>query len=145
MSRCCSRPFSSAFVYGALDLGNRAAQPPDSFDNTQYASANLVWMPTERWLFGIEGLWGKRVDKGGRMEPTFAPSSRPGSLSKTGRQLSVSRREKKGSPASALGILMHPCCRREHLSQRRHYRSWSTLQSGYLSPIFFSIRGALAS
>ncbi|MBE9543584.1 MAG: hypothetical protein IMF02_03765, partial [Proteobacteria bacterium] len=36
-----------------------------SFDNTQYASANLVWMPTERWLFGIEGLSGKRVDKDG--------------------------------------------------------------------------------
>jgi len=63
-------------------VDNLNAQPPDSFDNTQYASTNLVWMPTERWLFGIEGLWGKRVDKGGRMEPTFAPSSRPGSLSK---------------------------------------------------------------
>jgi hypothetical protein len=22
-------------------------------------------MPTERWLFGIEALWGKRVDKDG--------------------------------------------------------------------------------
>ncbi len=60
-----SRPFSSTFVYGALDVDNRAAQPPDSFDKSQYASANLVWMPTERWLFGIEGLWGKRVDKDG--------------------------------------------------------------------------------
>ncbi|MCK4838170.1 MAG: hypothetical protein KAS94_05165 [Desulfobulbaceae bacterium] len=60
-----SRQFTSTFVYGALDADNRAAQPPDSFDKTQYTSANLVWMPTERWLFGVEGLWGKRVDKDG--------------------------------------------------------------------------------
>jgi hypothetical protein len=41
------------------------AQPSDSLNRTQYASANLVWMPTERWLFGIENLWIKRVDKDG--------------------------------------------------------------------------------
>ena len=60
-----SKQFTSTLVYGALDVDNRAAQPPDSFDKTQYASANLVWMPTERWLFGVEALWGKRVDKDG--------------------------------------------------------------------------------
>ncbi|MGB2929047.1 MAG: hypothetical protein WBB70_09065 [Desulfobacterales bacterium] len=41
------------------------AQPFDSLNRTQSTSANLVWMPTERWLFGIEGLWDKRVDKNG--------------------------------------------------------------------------------
>ena len=60
-----SEQFTSTLVYGALDVDNRATQPPDSFDKSQYASANLVWTPTKRWLFGIEGLWGKRVDKDG--------------------------------------------------------------------------------
>ena len=60
-----SEQFTSTLVYGALDVDNRAAQPPDSFDKSQYASANLVWTPTKRWLFGVEGLWGKRVDKDG--------------------------------------------------------------------------------
>jgi hypothetical protein len=52
-------------VYGALDADNRAAQTPDAFDRSQYASANLVWTPAERWLFGVEVLWGERVDKDG--------------------------------------------------------------------------------
>ena len=60
-----SRQFYSTFVYGSLDVDNLNAQPPDSLNKTQYGSANLVWMPNERWLFGIEGLWGKRVDKDG--------------------------------------------------------------------------------
>jgi len=66
-----SRQFTSTFVYGALDADNRPAQPPDSFDKTQYASANLVWTPTKRWVFGIEGLWGKRVDKDGEEGTDF--------------------------------------------------------------------------
>ena len=65
MSRCCSRQFNSTFVYGALDVDKLNAQPFDSLNRTQSTSANLVWMPTKRWLFGIEGLWGKRVDKDG--------------------------------------------------------------------------------
>ncbi len=60
-----SEQFTSTLVYGSLDVDNRAAQPSDSFDKTQYASANLIWIPTERWLFGVEALWGKRVDKDG--------------------------------------------------------------------------------
>jgi hypothetical protein len=65
LSRCCNRQFNSTFVCGALDVDNLNAQPSDSFDKSQYASANLVWMPTEPWLFGIKGLWGKGVDKDG--------------------------------------------------------------------------------
>lgn len=60
-----SRQFYSVFVYGALKADNRSVQPPDSFKKTQYTSGNLVWVPTERWLLGIEGLWGKREDKDG--------------------------------------------------------------------------------
>jgi len=66
-----SEQFTSTLVYGALDVDNRAAQPSDSFDKTQYASANLVWMPTEWWLFGVEALWGKRVDKDGADRTDF--------------------------------------------------------------------------
>lgn len=57
--------FNSTIVYGALDVDNQDAQPADSFDSSQYASGNLVWMPNERWLLGVEGLWGERVDKDG--------------------------------------------------------------------------------
>jgi len=60
-----SRQVTSTFVYGSLEADNQAAQPSDSFNETQYASANVVWMPTERWLLGVEGLWGKREDKDG--------------------------------------------------------------------------------
>jgi hypothetical protein len=60
-----SRQFYSTVVYGALKANNRQFQPPDSFKKTQYASGNLIWVPNEHWLLGIEGLWGKREDKDG--------------------------------------------------------------------------------
>ncbi len=60
-----SQKFYSVFVYSVLDADNQAAQPPDSFKKTQYASANVVWTPIERWLFGIEALYGTREDKDG--------------------------------------------------------------------------------
>ena len=58
-------------VYGFLEADNLDIQSPDSFKETQYASANLVWHPTESLLLGIEGLWGKREDKGGADETDF--------------------------------------------------------------------------
>ena len=60
-----SQQFNSTIVYGSLDVDNRSAQPTDSFNNSQYASGNLVWIPNERWLLGVEGLWGERVDNDG--------------------------------------------------------------------------------
>ena len=60
-----SRQFNSTVVYGSLEADNREAQSPDSFKSSQYASGNFVWMPDERWLVGIEGLWGEREDKDG--------------------------------------------------------------------------------
>jgi hypothetical protein len=60
-----SQQMNSTFVYGALKADNRDAQASDSFKETQYASANLVWTPTQHWQLGLEGLWGKRVDKDG--------------------------------------------------------------------------------
>lgn len=66
-----SRQFNSTFVYGSLDADNLNVQTSDSLDKTQYASANVVWMPIERWLFGVEGLWGKREDKDGENGTDF--------------------------------------------------------------------------
>ncbi len=63
--------FNSTIVYGALDVDNQDAQPADSFDSSQYASGNLVWMPNHRWLLGVEGLWGERVDKDGASGSDF--------------------------------------------------------------------------
>ena len=60
-----SRQLNSTVVYGFLEADNLDVQSSDSFKETQYASANLVWRPVESLLLGIEGLWGKREDKGG--------------------------------------------------------------------------------
>ena len=59
------RQLNSTVVYGFLEADNLDIQAPDSFKETQYASANLVWQPTRNLLIGIEGLWGKREDKDG--------------------------------------------------------------------------------
>jgi len=55
----------STFVYGSLDQDNQGFQPANAFQKTQYASGNLVWMPFEQWLFGVEFLYGTREDKNG--------------------------------------------------------------------------------
>ena len=60
-----SGQLKSTAVYGFLETDNLDFQSSDSFKETQYASGNLVWQPTESLLFGIEGLWGRREDKGG--------------------------------------------------------------------------------
>ena len=60
-----NRQLNSTVVYGFLEADNLDVQSPDSFKETQYASANLVWQPTKGLLLGLEGLWGKREDKDG--------------------------------------------------------------------------------
>ena len=60
-----NRQFNSTVVYGFLKADNRDVQSADSFKSSQYASGNFIWMPDERWLLGIEGLWGEREDKDG--------------------------------------------------------------------------------
>lgn len=60
-----SEHFNSTVVYGSLEADNLDFQSPDSFKQTQYTSANLVWQPDKNLLLGIEGLWGKREDKDG--------------------------------------------------------------------------------
>ncbi len=57
--------FSSVLLYGAINLDNLEAQPAEAYHSTQYACANLLWMPTSWWMLGGELLWGQRVDKDG--------------------------------------------------------------------------------
>ena len=44
---------------------NTALQEPTAFHEGQYASVNLLWTPTKKMLFGVEGLWGERSDHNG--------------------------------------------------------------------------------
>jgi hypothetical protein len=60
-----TQKLNSTIVYGyteAYDLGNK---PPDNYQTGMYVAANLFWdlLPTIR--FGIEYLWGERVNKNG--------------------------------------------------------------------------------
>ena len=60
-----TQQLNSTIVYGyteAYDLGNK---PPDNYQTGMYVAGNLFWdlMPTVR--FGIEYLWGERVNKNG--------------------------------------------------------------------------------
>lgn len=56
---------SSSIGYSFTSIDNNDAQTDDSFKLGQYASANLLWSPTEKTLFGVEYLYGKREDKDG--------------------------------------------------------------------------------
>ena len=60
-----SAHFNSTVVYGALDVDNLDTQADDAFNESQYFSANLIWMPIEHWLIGGEFLRGERKDKDG--------------------------------------------------------------------------------
>lgn len=57
--------FSSSIGYSFTRIDNNDAQTDDSFKLGQYASANLLWTPTNKTLFGVEYLFGKREDKDG--------------------------------------------------------------------------------
>ena len=56
---------SSSIGYSFTSIDNNDAQTGDSFKLGQYASANLLWSPTEKTLFGVEYLLGKREDNDG--------------------------------------------------------------------------------
>lgn len=57
--------FYSVVSYGWLKQDNEDVQAPAAYKKTQYSSANLVWTPDPRWLFGVEALYGTREDKDG--------------------------------------------------------------------------------
>jgi len=50
----------STATYGYVNLQNAALQDPEAYDQTHYASANLVFQAFKRLSVGVEGLYGAR-------------------------------------------------------------------------------------
>ena len=57
--------FRSNLVLGYVKADNPEFLDGDTFDNTNYAAANLIWTPYKSTTFGIEYLWGRRENKSG--------------------------------------------------------------------------------
>jgi hypothetical protein len=55
---------TSSFGYSRTQVDNTALQDDTSFNTGQYASANLLYYPTQNVMFGGEALWGRRDDNG---------------------------------------------------------------------------------
>lgn len=72
-----SKQLSSALGYSFTSVDNTNFQEANAFHKGSYASANLLWMPADQILAGVEFLWGKREDNDGnsgtdfRMQSTF--------------------------------------------------------------------------
>ena len=72
-----TKQLSSALGYSFTKVDNTNFQEGSAFHKGSYASGNLLWMPADRILAGIELLWGKREDNDGsegtdfRMQSTF--------------------------------------------------------------------------
>lgn len=57
--------FSSSIGYSLVQVDNTNFQEPTAFKAAQYASANLLYTPSDKILMGGEFLWGTREDKDG--------------------------------------------------------------------------------
>jgi hypothetical protein len=57
--------FRSNLVYGYVNSDNPAFVSGDTYDNTNYAAADLIWNPYKNLDIGIEYLWGRRENKNG--------------------------------------------------------------------------------
>lgn len=57
--------FYSVVSYGEIRQDNEDIQGPSAYKKTQYSSANVVWTPYAKWLFGFEVLYGTREDNDG--------------------------------------------------------------------------------
>ncbi|HEU4958563.1 MAG TPA: DcaP family trimeric outer membrane transporter [Sphingomicrobium sp.] len=72
-----TKQLSSALGYSFTKVDNTNFQEGSAFHKGSYASGNLLWMPADRILAGVELLWGKREDNDGdegtdfRMQSTF--------------------------------------------------------------------------
>ena len=63
--RLLGRDLETNVTGGILGVQNRSFQPDDAYQSSQYLSANAFWLFTEGGRVGIEGSWGRRVNKGG--------------------------------------------------------------------------------
>jgi hypothetical protein len=72
-----TKQLSSALGYSFTKVDNTNFQEGNAFHKGSYASGNLLWMPADRILAGVELLWGKREDNDGdegtdlRLQSTF--------------------------------------------------------------------------
>ncbi|HEU0310046.1 MAG TPA: DcaP family trimeric outer membrane transporter [Sphingomicrobium sp.] len=72
-----TKQLSSALGYSFTKVDNTNFQEASAFRKGSYASGNLLWMPADRILAGVELLWGKREDNDGddgtdlRLQSTF--------------------------------------------------------------------------
>ncbi|HNQ89048.1 MAG TPA: DcaP family trimeric outer membrane transporter [Verrucomicrobiota bacterium] len=60
-----SERWRSTLSYGYVQLDNRADQGAFAYDQTHYAQANLVWMPTRHFYVGLEYLYGVKEARNG--------------------------------------------------------------------------------
>lgn len=69
--------WSSSIGYSRVQVDNTNFQEDSAFQTAQYASANLLYTPSDKILMGGEFLWGTREDKDGeegedyRLQVTF--------------------------------------------------------------------------
>jgi len=57
--------FTSSIGYSFTQVDNTSLQEPAAFHKGEYASFNLLFMPTDKILIGGEFLWGRRSDNDG--------------------------------------------------------------------------------
>lgn len=60
-----SKKYSTSFGYSFTEVDNTNFQTPDTFHKGQYASANLLFYPVNRVMFGAEVMWGERTNNNG--------------------------------------------------------------------------------
>jgi hypothetical protein len=57
--------FASTVTYGYANLDNSSGQANNFYQNSTYASANLIWKIKARWTLGLEVLYGLKEVKNG--------------------------------------------------------------------------------
>jgi hypothetical protein len=57
--------FRSNLVYGYVNSDNPGFVGDNTFDNTNYVAADLIWTPFKQTAFGAEYLWGRRENEDG--------------------------------------------------------------------------------
>jgi hypothetical protein len=59
-----STKWASSLGYSQLFVSNTVLQTADAFHRGQYATANLLHMPAEHIMYGVEGQWARRTNFG---------------------------------------------------------------------------------
>jgi len=60
-----SERFRSNLVVGYVDSDNPGFVSGDTYDNTNYVAADIIWSPYKRVTIGFEYLWGRRENEDG--------------------------------------------------------------------------------